>query len=741
MPRTSAEVTSQLRFRVRGMDCAEETTALRRELAPLVGGEERLGFDLLSGKLVVDVSPEGPTAAQILAGIERTGLRAEPWVDHAATREEGWSRHARAVVAGASGVLLLAGFLAHLVQSGGLEAVFGVEGPGEAHHVPLLARAFYALAILAGFWLVLPRAWASARRLRPDMNVLMTVAVLGALAIGEWLEAGAVAFLFAVSLALEAWSVGRARRAVAALMDLSPATAHVIGAGGATDDVAPLEVVLGAHVRVRPGERIPLDGRVVEGESAVDQAPITGESMPVEKATGASVYAGTINGNGALVVEVTKVAGDSTLARIIRMVGEAHARRAPSEQWVDRFARVYTPAVMALALAVVVAPPLLLGLSFDEWLYRGLVLLVIACPCALVISTPVSVVAGLTSAAREGVLIKGGQFLEAPAHLKAIAFDKTGTLTLGRPRVVELVPLDGHSDAEILRSAAAMEAHSDHPLARAILEAARERGVNFQAASDFQILQGKGATATLEGRPFWLGSHRFLEERKQETPDIHARLDAMSAGGHSVVVIGNERHACGLIGLADELRPEAAESLERLQRLGVLHLVMLTGDNAETARKIGEKLGLREVEAELLPEDKVAAIEALVTRYEYVAMIGDGVNDAPAMARASVAIAMGAAGSDAAIETADIALMGDDLSRLPWLVSHARRTLRMIRQNIALSLTVKVAFVVLTFLGSASLWSAIAADMGASLLVIFNGLRLATSPSRLAATAHPGAFP
>lgn len=719
--------TIRLGFRVRGMDCAEETTALRHELAPLVGGEERLSFDLLGGQLIVEVGPEGPTQAEILAGIERAGLRAKPWENEATPGKQSLSRYSRAAVAGTSGVFLALGFVAHLVGPAGLEGIFAVEGPGEAHHVPSLARAFYALAIVAGFWLVLPRAWVSARRLRPDMNVLMTVAVLGAIAIGEWFEAGAVAFLFAVSLALEAWSVGRARRAVAALMDLSPATAHVIGIDGATADVTPDEVTLGACVRVRPGERVPLDGHVVEGESAVDQAPITGESVPVDKRPGAAVYAGTINGDGALIVKVTKIAGDSTLARIIRMVGQAHSRRAPSEQWVDRFARVYTPAVMVLALLLVVAPPLLFGLPFDEWLYRGLVLLVIACPCALVISTPVSIVAGLTSAAREGVLIKGGQFLEAAAHLQAIAFDKTGTLTLGRPRVVDLVPLDGHSGDEILRRAAAMEANSDHPLARAIFEAATERGMDFEAASDFQILQGKGATATLDGRPYWLGSHRFLEERKQETPDVHARLEAMSADGRSVVVIGNERHACGLIALADALRPEATDSLARLRRLGIQHLVMLTGDNKETARKIGGKLGLQEIQAELLPEDKVAAIEALVARYERVAMIGDGVNDAPAMARASVAIAMGAAGSDAAIETADVALMGDDLSRLPWLVGHARRTLRIIRQNIGLSLAVKAAFVVLTFLGSASLWGAIAADMGASLLVIFNGLRLARS--------------
>jgi len=716
------------------LDCAEEIAALRRELRPLVDAEEQLGFDLLQGRLDVSLDGDTPPEAQILAAVERAGLHADPWADEAEDQPEGWSRHSRALVASASGLLLGIGFLSQVSESGGLQGVFGWNGPGAPHDVPALARAFYGLAIATGFWLVFPRAWASARRLRPDINLLMVIAATGALAIGEWFEAAVVAFLFAVSLALESWSVARARRAIGALMDLSPTIAHIIAADGTSSDCAPREVALGARLRVRPGERIPLDGRVLEGDSAVNEAPITGESVPVEKTRGASVYAGTINGDGTLVVEAGKVAADSTLARIVRMVGEAHRRRAPSEQWVERFARVYTPVVMVLALGVVAVPPLFLGLPFDEWLYRGLVLLVIACPCALVISTPVSIVASLASAAREGVLIKGGEFLEASAHLRAIALDKTGTLTLGRPRVVELVPLDGHSSEELLRSAATMETHSDHPLARAIVEAANERGVRFQPATDFQIYQGKGAIAIINGRSFWLGSHRFLEEREQETPEVHHRLEAMSADGHSIVVVGNERHACGLIGLSDGVRPEAKESLERLRHLGVRNLVMLTGDNEETASKIGRQLGIREIRASLLPEDKVAAIETLVALHEQVAMIGDGVNDAPAMARASVAIAMGAAGSDAAIETADIALMGDDLSRLPWLMGHARRTIRVIRQNIALSLAVKAVFVALAFLGMATLWSAIAADMGTSLLVIFNGLRLAVPTSANAGT-------
>jgi Cd2+/Zn2+-exporting ATPase len=560
--------------------------------------------------------------------------------------------------------------------------------------------------------------------MRPDMNLLMVVAILGATAIGDWFEASTVAFLFALSLALEAWSVGRARRAVAALMNLAPPVARLVFENGGEEEVPPDRVPLGHHFLVRPGERIPLDGRVVRGASDVNQAPITGESVPVPKTPGQEVFAGTINGDATLTIECTKPAEETTLAHIIRLVGEAQARRAPSELWVDRFARVYTPTVMAIAFAVMVIPPLFFGGTWQEWFYRSLVLLVIACPCALVISTPVSIVAALAASARNGVLIKGGLYVEAPARLAAIAMDKTGTLTEGTPTVVEVVPLSGHDENELLERAAALEARSTHPLARAILAHAHKRGITIRPAEDCQITQGKGATGRFNGQDYWLGSHRHLEERRQETEEVHRRLEALSAAGRTVVVVGNASHVCGFIALADTVRPEAKQTLQSLRDAGVKHIVMLTGDNRGTAEAIAREVGVDEVHADLLPADKVNAVEDLVAKYGRVAMVGDGVNDAPALGRATLGIAMGSAGSDAAIEVADIALMSDDLSKLPWLIRHSRRTLAVIRQNIGFSLAVKVLFVILTFVGYSSLWAAIAADTGASLLVIFNALRL-----------------
>jgi Cd2+/Zn2+-exporting ATPase len=563
----------------------------------------------------------------------------------------------------------------------------------------------------------------------------MTVAVVGALAIGEFLEAATVAFLFALSLALEAWSVGRARRAVAALMALSPETARVIRADGGEQDVAAAAVAVGSKVAMRPGERFPLDGRITKGDTTVNQAPITGESMPVPKSVGAEVFAGTINEDGAVEFVTTKPATDTTLARIVEMVGSAHGKRAASEQWVEKFARVYTPAVMFLALAVIVLPPVALGGSWSRWFYQGLVLLVIACPCALVISTPVSIVAALASAARRGVLIKGGAYVELPGRLKAIALDKTGTLTEGQPQVKDVVPAAGSDERILLRAAAAIELRSEHPLARAIVRHTTARGIEPALADGFQAIKGKGATAVVDGRTVWLGSHRYLEERGLETPAVHEILGRMSAAGASVVVVGEHTRLLGFISVADRVRANARAAVADMKAAGLERVVMLTGDNRATGNVIGRETGVDEVRAELLPEDKVAAIEELVARYGIVAMVGDGVNDAPALARASFGIAMGTGGSDAALETADVALMSDDLSRVGWLVRHSRRTLGIIRQNIAASLAVKGLFVLLTFVGHASLWAAIAADMGMSLMVVFNALRLLSDDSAGAPSA------
>ncbi len=697
-------------FRITGLDCAEEVAALKREVGPVVGGEERLAFDILNGRMTVRELPDDVPEQAIVEAVRRAGLGAEP-VDGTmpivVAPAMFWQRRGRLVLTAASGLALAAGNAAQWLAA-----------------PALVSRTLFGLAIVNGVWLVLPKAWGAIRRLQPDMNLLMTVAVVGAVAIGEWFEAAAVAFLFSLSLLLESWSVGRARRAIASLMDLTPQMAWLLSDDGSAEQVSPQSVPIGAVFLVKPGERIPLDGRVADGASDVNQAPITGESQPVPKARGDEVFAGTINGDGALRIDSTRAASDTTLARIIRLVGEAQSRRGPSEQWVEKFARVYTPTVMLLALAIFLVPPLVLGGEWHDWFYRALVLLVIACPCALVISTPVSIVAGIASAARQGVLIKGGEFLEAPAHLRAVAFDKTGTLTAGRPRVVEVVPLSGHDERELIERAAALEQHSEHPIARAVLDYAESHHFLPAPADDFQVIQGKGARGTFDGREFWLGSHRYLEQREQETPAVHDRLEAMSGQGRTVVVVGNESHVCGLIALADEVRPAAAAALAELRSAGIERLVMLTGDNRPTAESIAAKSGVDEVFSDLLPEDKVTAIESLVARYGHVAMIGDGVNDAPALARATVGIAMGAAGTDAAIETADVALMSDDLSRLPWLIRHSRRVLFVVRQNIAFSLAVKLAFVILNFAGISSLWGAIAADMGASLLVIANGLRL-----------------
>ncbi|MCO8123340.1 heavy metal translocating P-type ATPase [Stieleria sp. TO1_6] len=708
---------NNMELKVHGMDCAEEVSLIKRELVPLLGGDERLGFDLLNARLTVDLNGVDVTAGDVRAAIERTGLEAETWENAGQSSDEQsfWASHQRAIMTAISGAFGGIGLVIHLL-SGGF---------GDAVAKPAIAC--YLVGILAGLYLVLPKAWRSLITLRPDMNLLMSIAVVGAIAIGEWFEGAAVAFLFSLSLLLESWSIGRARRAIASLMDLTPPVAHLRDESGEVRDVPPADVPVGSTLVVRPGEKIPLDGEVVVGNSDVNQAPITGESVPVEKQVGDELFAGTINGDGLLEMRSTKAAENTTLARIIQLVGDAGSKRAPSEKWVEKFAAIYTPVVMAVALLILLIPTLLLGQPWSVWIYRSLVILVIACPCALVMSTPVSVVAALAAAARQGVLVKGGVFIELPGKLVAIAMDKTGTLTKGAPEVIDVVPMSGHDEEELLSRAGALELNSNHPLARAIVDETKKRGMNMPPAESFETIQGKGATGVIDGKTYWLGSFRYLEQREQETPEVHQQLEEMQDAGRTVVAIGNDEHVCGFITLADAIREETRDAIKTLHEVGIKQIVMLTGDNEGTAKAIGKEAGIDEVHAELLPEDKVKAVEDLVLRYEHVAMIGDGVNDAPALARASLGLAMGAAGSDAAIETADIALMSDDLSKLPWLIGHSRRTLAIIRQNIWFSLAIKALFVVLTLMGMASLWAAIAADMGASLLVIANGLRLLSS--------------
>ncbi|WP_166163238.1 heavy metal translocating P-type ATPase [Chelativorans oligotrophicus] len=724
-PPIPTHLPGQVVFRIHGMDCADEIAALKREVGPLVG-EDKLAFDLLNGRMSIDVTPDSVLEARIEKAVARAGLRAEPWIEggisEAAQIEERRKR-VQSWLTTASGVLTALGFAVHAWLGGGVIAAFEA-GEHAMGTTPLPSMVLYAVAVLCAARYVGPKAWLAAKRLRPDMNLLMVVAVAGAIGIGAWFEAATVSFFFALALALEAWSLGRARRAVAALMELAPPTARVKLEDGSERDVPAAEVRVGARIIIRPGDKVPLDGRVAAGESEVNQAPITGESVPVFKAQGDDVFAGTINGEGAIEVVTTKAANDTTLAQIIRMVGSAQSRRAPSEQWVEKFARVYTPVVMVLAVAIFLAPPLLFGGAWDVWFYRALVLLVIACPCALVISTPVTIVAALAGAAKQGVLVKGGTHLETPAHLKAIALDKTGTLTEGRPQVVEIVPLRGRSETELLGLAAALEARSGHPIARAILAKAAELKIAAEPAEAVQAITGRGVSGRVAGREMWLGSRRYLEERGVNSAEVLQRADALSSAGRTIVAVGDGRDVWGLVAVADAVRPEAKDIVTALHRAGIGHVVMLTGDNRATAEAIAKQTGIDEVQAELLPGDKVAAVEDLVRRYGSVAMVGDGVNDAPAMGRANLGIAMGAMGSDAAIETADVALMSDDLSKLPWLVRHSRATLAVIRQNVAFSIAVKLLFTALTVIGLASLWGAIAADVGASLLVVLNGLRL-----------------
>lgn len=712
----------RLSFRVIGLDCVEEISILKKAVGSREGVKD-LSFDVLNAKMTVTFDSAEVTPQKVLDWVKGAGMEASLWEEREKFEKRTfWEKHGRFVMAALSGLFLFLGFIVHFFVHPNLLDILGDINEA-THQIPLLAIISYLIAMVFGAFYFVPKALLAIKRLQPDMNLLMVIAMCGAIGIGQWFEGATVAFLFSVALLLEHWSVGRARRAVESLMDLSPNQAFVMSTGG-IKEVKVEEVEIGTRILIRPGGKVPLDATVDKGSTSINEAPITGESIPVSKEEGDEVFAGTINEEGAIECIVTKKANDSTLSRIIFLVQEAQSRRAGSEQWVEKFARVYTPIMIIIALLVAVIPPLLFGLSWESWFYRALVVLVIACPCALVISTPVSIVSGLTAAARNGVLIKGGMYLEFPGKLDALAMDKTGTLTYGRPEVQQVIPLNHHTEEELLMRAASLEAPSEHPLARAVLKMAAEKNINEKQASDFKIIKGKGAEGTYKGTRYWIGSHRFMHEMKQETEEIHQKALELEDAGHSIVAIGNNKHVCGLISVADQPRENINEIVRDIKSAGVKTVAMLTGDNIPSAEAIGKLAGVDFVQAELLPEDKVEAIERLKKDARVVAMIGDGVNDAPAMAAATFGIAMGAMGTDAAIETADIALMSDDLSKIPWLIRHSRRVLRVIKQNIIFSLAVKVIFLTLAITGMASLWMAIAADAGASLLVVFNGLRL-----------------
>jgi Cd2+/Zn2+-exporting ATPase len=588
----------------------------------------------------------------------------------------------------------------------------------------------FAVATLSGGMLVFPAAWKALLAKRLDMNVLMTVAVAGAWIIGEHGEAAAVVFLFSLSELLESWAATRARRAVQVLLELSPPTATVIGADGTEREVAAADVVIGTEIRIKSGTRVPLDGEVTSGNSSVDQAPITGESVPVDKAPGDSVFAGTVNQEGSLTVRVTKAAGDSTLARIIQLVGEAEEQKPPTQRWVDRFAAIYTPAVFIAAILVAVIPPLLMGQAWNPWVYRALVLLVIACPCALVIATPVSIVSGLTALARRGVLVKGGIYLEAVAQLRALAVDKTGTITQGKPEVTTITTVSTLTENDILSHAASINQHSDHPLALAIVAAATSRNLSIASSTHFQSITGQGAKALIAGQQYFIGNHRMAHDAGLCSPEIETIIAKIEANGQSLTILSRaarperEGEVLGIIAIADTLRPEVTEALMLIHQAGIEKIIMLSGDNQRTVSAIAKQAGIDESIGDLMPEQKVDHLKKLVTQYTHVGMIGDGVNDAPALAIASVGFAMGAIGSDTAIETADIALMKDDLRKVAEAVFVGRRALRIIRFNITFALIIKAIFLTLAFLGITGLWLAILADTGATLIVIGNSLRL-----------------
>ncbi|KQW64760.1 heavy metal translocating P-type ATPase [Variovorax sp. Root411] len=697
-----------LLFRIPTMDCAVEESEIRRALEP-VAGVKGLRFRL--GERTLAITTDDGVLPEALAAIRKAGFKPEP------LNVEGAAAAAPAKIAGMS--IGLARLVAALLLAIAAESIsfMGFESKGFMAAEMVLALGAIGLAGLDTY----KKGFAALVRGRLNINALMAVAVTGAFIIGQWPEAAMVMALYAIAELIEARAVDRARNAIQSLLALAPEQAEVKQADGSWRTVMASEVALDAIARIRPGERVPLDGVVTEGTSAIDQAPVTGESIPVDKTVGDQVFAGTINQTAGLEFRVTAVAANTTLARIIHAVEEAQGSRAPTQRFVDRFAAIYTPTVFVLALAVAVLTPLFMDWTWMQAIYKALVLLVIACPCALVISTPVTVVSALAAAARRGILIKGGTYLEEARKLKAVALDKTGTVTEGKPKLVDSVLVDtSGNEATVFAIAASIAGRSDHPVSKAIAEGLK--GPQDEVG-DFTALPGRGVQATHAGQAYVLGNHRLIEERGLCTPSLEAELKRHEEAGRTVTLLASAKAVLALFAVADTIKESSQAAVAELRALGVVP-VMLTGDNAATAKTIAAHAGIDDVRGNLLPEEKLEAIKAMQQRYGAAAMTGDGINDAPALAQADIGFAMGGAGTDTAMEAADVVIMNDDLRRIPETIRLSRRAHSVLWQNITLALGIKAVFFVLAVFGSATMWMAVFADMGASLLVVANGLRL-----------------
>ena len=713
-----------LEFKVYGLDCVEELNIIKKALGKKVS-EDNMQFDLLNGKLLIN--QQNISAKEIISAIKKSGLNAVIWEDYISNSQTPSfiDKHLRLITTLFIGALIIIAYLLHAFDHGFINAFIDNDN-GSSTTLILISQLGYILAILFGSWFVFPKALSSLKRLDADMNLLMVIAIVCAAAIGQLFEAAVVSFLFSLSLVLESWSVGNARSAIAKLIDLTPDTALVYCCHDKGFEEKPLaEINVGKRLLIKPGQKIALDGVIIKGDSFINQAPITGESIPVEKQVGDEVFAGSINGNSAIEIKTTKTANNSSIAKIIQAVEHAQSKRSSSEKWVDKFARIYTPCMIVLAIFIAIVPPLFLAQPWIKWIYQALVILVIACPCALVISTPISIVSSLARAARNGILIKGGNFIEIPTRLKAIAFDKTGTLTKGQPIVKQIITSDNFSEEQLITIAASLEKAVDHPISKAIIDYANQSNIQVEETINTKVIGGKGITGQIKDSHYWLGSHAFAHEKQLcNNKHLHEQATELGDNGFTLIFVGNNKQIIGAIGIQDSIKDSISEALKQLKESGISQNVMLTGDNIGTAKAIAKQAGIDEFYAELLPEDKVTKVEELVKKYKNVAMVGDGINDAPALARSNLGIAMGAIGNDIAIETADIALMSDDIGKLPWLIKHSKRTLDIIKQNVTFAIAVKAIFISLAMADLATLWMAIAADIGTTFIVIINALRL-----------------